>query len=56
MSDMASIKRAITAFDKAAQALAFAGAQPPEDRAELKRAHMTARTNLENLIAKGMSQ
>lgn len=45
------IKLAVTAFDKAAQEVAFVGTYDPEFRDEIEERHVYTRDRLEHLIA-----
>jgi hypothetical protein len=50
------LQRAIAAFDKAAQEVAFVGSYEPEIRPEIEERHVYTRLRLERLIAEAVAE
>lgn len=54
MNKMASIKAAITRFDKAAQDFTFIGSQDPEYHSLIRQEYQLARESLERMIERNL--
>lgn len=52
---MASIKAAITRFDRASQDFAFIGAQAPENHSMIEQEYTLSRRSLERMIERHLS-